>query len=281
YNTGAKDGNGVAYNKKKDEIYQVGRSQKIIYTFSNASTAPTLKQTITDASLSSGREIAYDETRDILYVANNTDSTIRRYQSFSALSGEVTGEVLKITGQPWGIAYEPTTDRLVVLIDQTAMRLDVFDAPSTLAAGSITANRSINVTNRPNNVKSRLHGLSIDMKNNLLVVTEIGEAAAPVIVDTTKPAFNADGGIYVFRKAQTLLSTGGTVAADALIYGSNTGLGNPVDVQVRDINGKTYILACEKANKKILVFHVNANGNAFPASTTITTYAPEDMCAKQ
>ncbi len=151
YASNAKDGNGIFYFSAKDELYQLGRRDKTVYVFENASSlsqTPIPARTITDPTLSSGREITYDRIRDILYIANNTDSTIRMYKNFSIRSGNVTGTVIKIQGQPWGIFFDESRNRLIVVIDQAAMRLDIFDKPGSLS-GNVTASRSLNITNRP------------------------------------------------------------------------------------------------------------------------------------
>ncbi len=108
-----------------------------------------------------------------------------------------------------------------------------------------------------------------------MFVTEIGEATAPAVPTEGKPAFNADGGIYIIKNADAKLSQGGSYAADAFIYGSNTMLGNPVDISTANVNGYTIMIAAEKANKKLIVFRVNDNGNAVPYKFTGTSFQPE------
>jgi len=278
FTSNAKDGNGVIHNKRKDELYQLSRQKKTLYVFANASNMqnpPVAVRSFTDTTLSSGREIAHDIKNNILYVANNTDSSIRVYRNFSSLSGNVIGEKLKISGQPWGIIYSEEMDKLIVVMDLAAMRLDIFDNPSSLTAGTATASRSLNIADRPNGTFSRLHGLTYNKEADILIVTEIGEAAAPLIPTPGKPAFNADGGIYIIKNAASKLAGGGTINADALIYGANTGLGNPVDIASRWLNGKGFIFAIEKANKKIAGFRITDAGDIAPVNTVVTAYAPE------
>ncbi|MBG9376609.1 hypothetical protein I5907_10210 [Panacibacter sp. DH6] len=278
FTTGAKDGNGVLYNKKTDEVFQLSRQKKTLYVFANGSdmsNPPTLVRSFTDTSLSSGRELAYDKKNDVLFIANNTDSTIRLYRNFNNLSGNVTGEKVKISGQPWGIIYDEMMDKLVVVIDLAAMRLDIFDNPAMLHTGNAAASRSLDIKDRPNGTFSRLHGITYNAEADVLIVTEIGEAAAPVTPTPGKPAFNADGGIYVINNGAAKLSSGGSVYADAVIYGANTGLGNPVDVASRWLNGKGFIFAIEKANKKIQAFRITDMGDVMPVTTVTTPYSPE------
>ena len=58
--------------------------------------------------------------------------------------------------------------------------------PSALAEGIVTANHSLNITDRPNGSLSRLHGITYSPKFDLLIVTEIGEAAAPAVPNINK-----------------------------------------------------------------------------------------------
>ena len=185
------------------------------------------------------------------------------------------GDKVKISGQPWGIIYDEMMDKLVVVIDMDGMRLDVFDNPSSLQAGQAWANRSLNIADRPNGSFSRLHGITYNSASDILIVTEIGEAAAPATPTPGKPAFNADGGIYIITKAAAKLANGGTINANGVIYGANTGLGNPVDVAFRWISGTGYIFPIEKANKKLMAFKVTDRGNVMPTTSVTTAYSPE------
>lgn len=276
-NNNAKDGNGVIVTGN-DQLFQLSRQNKTVHFYTTASAlnnSSVAARTFTDATLTSGRELAYDNQRDILYIANNTDSSIRMYSNASTLSGNVTGKKFKIAGQPWGIFYDAAGNNLLVLMDLAAMRIDIFSNPSGLAEGIVTASRTLNITNRPNGALSRLHGITYSASSDMLLVTEIGEAAAPSVPNLTKPAFNADGGIYIIKGAAAKIAAGGNVTADAVIYGSNTMLGNPVDIAIDDRNAKGIIYVAEKANKRILAFKVTDANNASPTINVSTTYSPE------
>lgn len=276
--SGAKDGNGVVYDDSKNILFQAGRTAKTIYYFNNANsltTTATPSGSFTDASLSSARDIVYDNTNNTLIVANNSDSTLRIYTNASTATGNVTGRVVKLSGQPWGLFFDQPNNRLLVLMDLAAMRIEVFNNPSALPAGIATSNSTMNISDRPNAAKSRLHGLTYSSKLDVLIVTEIGEAVAPLIPDPSKPAFNADGGIYIIEGAKAKLTAGGNVTANRVIYGANTMLGNPVDVAFDDRDNKRLIYIAEKANKKILIFKLTDSGNVAPTTSTTVTTAPE------
>ncbi|HEX8316502.1 MAG TPA: hypothetical protein VF609_15985, partial [Flavisolibacter sp.] len=276
--SGAKDGNGVHYDNKNNILFQAGRTGKTIYVFNNASSLSASNMpssSFMDASLSSARDIAYDNNSNTLFVANNTDSTLRIYPNASASTGNITGRTVKLSGQPWGIFFDQGRNRLLILMDLAAMRIEVFNNPATLTAGIATANSILNITDRPNGSKSRLHGLTYSTKLDVLLVTEIGEAAAPAIPDPSKPAFTADGGIYMLEGAAAKLTAGGNTTATRTIYGSNTLLGNPVDIAFDDRDNKNLIYIAEKANKRLLVFKLSDNGNVTPTIQTTVTTLPE------
>ncbi|HEU4471546.1 MAG TPA: hypothetical protein VFR58_10710 [Flavisolibacter sp.] len=276
--SGASDGNGVVYDAGRNILFQAGRMSKTIFYFSNAGmlTSGSIPSgSFTDAGLSSARDIAYDGGSNTLFVANNTDSTLRIYAGASSATGNVSGRVVKLSAQPWGIFYEKDNNRLLVLMDNAAMRIEVFNNPASLTAGLATPNSVLNISDRPNGGKSRLHGLTYSSKLDVLLVTEIGEAAAPAVPDLTKPAFNADGGIYIIENAGAKLTAGGNVSANRTIYGSNTMMGNPVDIAFDDRDNKRLIYIAEKANKKLLVFKLSDNGNVSPSITTDVMTLPE------
>lgn len=278
-NTGAKDGNGVFVDIKTNTLFQLSRQKKTLYIFSGAQqlmgdAMPT--KMFTDSTLSSGREIAYDKMNNTLFIANNSDSSIRVYANATMLNGSVVGKKIKIPGQPWGIHYDEMNDRLLVLIDLAGMRVEVYNHPAGMMEGSVMPNSVLNVSDRLNGTFSRLHGITYSSKLDMLFVTEIGEAALPVTPAPGKPAFNADGGILIFEGATQKLTTGGTFAATKTIYGSATGLGNPVDIAIDDTNEKLVYVA-EKANKKILAFSLAAVGNTMPAIEIVSTKSPEDI----
>lgn len=277
--TGAKDGNGVFVDQETDMLFQASRQKQSIYVFRNASTIsanPTPKTVFTDNTLTSAREIAYDNSSKTLFVANNSDSSIRVYMNAPNLSGNVVGRKLKIPGEPWGIHYDASKDRLLVLIDKNGKRIEVYNNPSSIPAGNANPNSVLYVGGSPNGASTRLHGITYSSKLDILLVTEIGEPSAPAMPTAGKPAFNADGGIYIFENAAQKLTSGGGFKADRFIYGSNTGLGNPVDIAIDDVDQKQIYVA-EKANKKILIFRLSDEGNQSPKQTISTDKLPEDI----
>ena len=269
-NTGASDGNGVVYDAAGNIGFQVGRTNRQVKVFAvSPAGVVTVAQTFTDAGMTSGRGAAYDAANKTLYVANNSDSTIRVYSSANTLSGAVTAnKVFKLNGQPWGIRF--AANKLMVLIDMDRKEIQLFDNVNSVTAGTVTPTSKITI---PSAV--RLHGLTYDAASDVLLVTEIGLAAAPTI--PTVPAFNQDGGIYIIEGALAKFAANAAVTPNRTISGLNTSLGNPVDIAFDARAGKKLIYIAEKANKKILTFRLTDNGNVAPANSVIVTTLPESV----
>ncbi|TKC00831.1 hypothetical protein [Pedobacter cryophilus] len=270
YNTAAPDGNGIVYDASSNVGFQVSRSTKSIKLFSVSSTGSVMNgSSFTDASLASGRGAAYDAINKVLYVASNTDSTIRVYNNAPALSGTVTAnKVFKLNGQPWGIAF--AANKLMVLIDLDRKEIQLFNNVNSIASGTVTPSNKITIPS-----STRLHGLTYDASSDVLIATEIGAAAAPAIPNPTVAAFNADGGIYIIEGALAKFTANAAVTPDRTIIGSNTKLGNPVDVKFDARSGKKLIYIAEKANKSILVFRLTDSGNMAPTTMATVTTLPE------
>jgi DNA-binding beta-propeller fold protein YncE len=268
--TDAKDGNGVVVSPLTNTLYQVGRTERVVKIFNNASGlmgTPTPLTTFADSAMTSGREIALDEARQILYVANNVDSTLLVYNFPLGRSGLTSAfKTLKLSGQPWGIHFDKNNNRLFVLLDLGAKAIEVYYNPANLASGKVTPDRSFKIAG-----STRLHGITYSSKTDILIVTEIAAAAA-----TASPDFASDGGIYVFENAKNIIDGNQIeVTPTNTIKGANTLLGNPVDVAFDDRADKKNIYVAEKANKKILVFNVKDNGNVAPKIAASTTESPE------
>ncbi len=270
YNTSTPDGNGIVYDASSNVGFQVSRTNKTIKRFSVSSTGMvTTGTSFSDAALASGRDAAYDAGNKTLYVASNSDSTIRVYNNAHSLTGAITAnKILKLNGQPWGITF--ANGSLMVLIDQDRKEIQLFNNINSIATGTVTPTSKITIL-----AATRLHGLTYDASSDILIVTEIGLAAEPTL--PTFPAFNADGGIYIIEGAMAKFTANSAVTATRTIIGANTMLGNPVDVTFDAREGKKLIYVAEKANKKILVFRLTDSGNVAPASFADVTTLPESI----
>ena len=156
---------------------------------------------------------------------------------------------------PWDIAGDIPADRGFVAF--TNGTVGVYDNVSTLATGTPT--RTFTATGLDN-----AHGIAYDSATDILVVSDVGD-----------PAVADDGEIYVFSNAST---ANGTVTPKAIISGSNTLLGNPVDIDLA--NGDLRV--AEKSQDQLLIFAnilQSTGGNLAPAVAVAET-KPESVASQ-
>lgn len=257
------DANGILFNAFSGTVFQVSRKNKNIRTF-KVNTDGSLAQanSFVDEGLLSAREMAYDRTRDVLYVSSNIDSAIYVYTKASTLTGTVVAyKKLKLNGQPWGIHLD--NNRLFVVIGLARAEVQLFEEISELAVGNISATKKITITGAV-----RLNGITYSADRNVLLLTDIVEA--------TSTGFDTDGAIYIIKDADAQFAAGGkAVSPSSTIKGLNTLLGNPVDIAWDDRTTKDLIYVAEKAGRKILTFKYADNGNVKPAVIAVLTSSPE------
>ncbi|MHB1176826.1 MAG: YncE family protein [Daejeonella sp.] len=266
FNSQLPDANGILFDPFSGTVFQVSRQNKNIRTFSvntDGSLAAVAKTSFIDQSLTSAREMAFDHSRKILYVASNADSSIYVYNDASNLTGTVTAnKKLKLNGQPWGIHFD--NDRLFVVIDQARTEVQLFEGASALVVGTIIPPKKIILSGA-----RRLHGITYSAARDALILTDIGEATAS--------GFKTDGAIHIIDSASTkFTATNSPISPSRTISGLSTGLGNPVDVSWDDRTGKDLVYIAEKANKKILIFKFGNTGNIAPVSYSLLTF-PEAL----
>lgn len=257
------DGNGILFNPFSGTVFQVSRKNKNIRTFKvNTDGSLASANSFVDEGLLSAREMAYDRTRDVLYVSSNIDSAIYVYTKASTLTGTVAAfKKLKLNGQPWGIHLD--NNRLFVVIDLARAEVQLFEEVSELAVGNISPSKRITISGA-----TRLHGITYSADRDVLLLTDIAEANAA--------GFDTDGAIYIVKDAVAQFTAGGkSVSPSSTIKGLNTGLGNPVDIAWDDRTTKDLIYIAEKAGRKILTFKYADNGNVKPSVTAVLTSSPE------
>ncbi len=243
------DGNGIFYDNINGYTVQLSRATSTIKLFDNNGGVIT---EFTDPNIVSGREIALDIAKQILYVASNSDSTISVYDNPSILSGTVmANRTIKLNGEPWGITFDPVSDRLIVAKDKTDS-FQVYNNASTLD-GSVTPDAEVAIMGAV-----RVHGITYAPDIDALIVTEIGAASGG--------DFNIDGGYFLIENLNEVLQSGVmSVMPDASVLGINTMLGNPVDVAVDNRAYGQYIYLAEKTNGGSLqIFDYQADGDTPP-----------------
>ncbi|WP_423998230.1 hypothetical protein [Maribacter sp. IgM3_T14_3] len=252
--TGSDATEGIYYNAMNDALIQASRSGMALEYYGSFAAVTDLANIVADfaggAELASPREIAVFGNKVV--VSSNTENKFYVYEyngsSFSLLNTFDAGF------NTWGITFMGNT--LLAVVDSTS-DLAVYDNFLTAfsADGAITPTKRITVDGIV-----RTHGIDYSEADDVLVMTDIGDAADA----------NTDGGFQVtqdFAGKLAALDNGGTLALSdqTRVAGSLTEMGNPIDVAY-DHKTKTVFIA-EIGNGKVLAFSdaLNANGNVAPA----------------
>ena len=134
----------------------------------------------------------------------------------------------------------------------------MFNNIFSKASGALTPDKKVGIEGLV-----RTHGITYD--DNTLVLTDVGDATS-----------DTDGGIVVIENWSATFSAtvdGGIVplANQKRIYGTNTMLGNPVDVAFDEDTNKIYVAERLNGGGRILTFDYPSGGqtNPTPASSRL------------
>lgn len=149
----------------------------------------------------------------------------------------------------WDIWYDRGNDILYGAgVDGVAVAYDGFftlaeDALSAETPEPITPTRTITPTDADGNpISINLHGIDVDYDNNLLILSDVGDASV-----------NTDGQLFTIEVASL---ADGPTPVTARIFGGDTLLGNPVDLIFDSETGGIYV--AEKAND-LMLFYADIN----------------------
>lgn len=132
---------------------------------------------------------------------------------------------------PWDVHYDAASDRLFVACTDGVVV--VFDAFSS-DMGADGPDRTITPAVTGADVSTNLHGIDYLAGEDILVLSDVGDAANAT-----------DGRLYTIATAST---ADGLVNVQVRISGVDTLLGNPVDIAV--VDGSVYV--AEKSNDRVL-----------------------------
>ena len=251
--TGSDASEGIYYTALQDFVVQASRSNLRLENFDNFSS--TVDGSIitadfsSDADLKSPREIAV--SGNYVVVSDNGDNKFfvysRQNDSFKLISTLTTNCNL------WGITFKGN-DLLAVVDKSSDLALyQDFIANNTMS-GVIVPDKQITIEGIV-----RTHGIDYSEADDVLVMTDIGDAADA----------ETDGGFQVMENFSAQLEAtadGGTIAQSEQIRiaGPSTQMGNPIDIAY-DNDTKTVYIA-EVGNGKVLGFSdvLTTSGNTVP-----------------
>lgn len=254
FKNGGTDADGIHYDDKNDVVYQLNRFRNVIYAYSKVKEnldkgeQPVLTATST-ADFTNGREIAVSGNKLILVqdadVSNgNADKFFIYNVSPTSISLD---KVYTVNLALWGIHLDG--NRLYAVQDLSD-KLLVFDNFFGLTAGVITPTQIITIENMV-----RTHGITYDRRGDIMVLTDVATASS-----------DSDGALTIIKNFTTKASNNLISNSEQIIIeGSNTFLGNPVDVAFDYKSNRVYTAERLKDGGRVLGFDIPAaSGNPAP-----------------
>jgi len=263
-NTSTTAADGIYYDSDDDLVVQASRSSFGLEGYSDISLNAPLVTVNVNASvvgttdMSSPREVAVNN--DFYVVADNADVDgnadtpdgrlfvyVKEGNRFT-LRNTITTDI-----KLWGIIF--IGNDLYAVADATN-RLAVYNnflsnsSDATLAASKTIAAEGI----------VRTHGLTYDAMTDTMILTDIGAASNG----------QDDGGFHVISNFSSKFrntADGATLAVgeQTRVSGSNTMMGNPVDVAFDGETGTVFIAEAGNNGGRILAFNnINTGGNLTP-----------------
>ncbi|WP_108245039.1 autotransporter outer membrane beta-barrel domain-containing protein [Muricauda brasiliensis] len=251
--TGSATSEGIYYSGLNDYLIQASRSNLALEYYGGFgfnSDGVTLDIDFSSsADLMSPREIAVYGNKVV--VSDNMNHTFYVYShngsSFTLMN------TFDIGFDVWGITF--MGDDLLAIVDNSSDLAIFADFFANTEDAMLSASKRVTIEGIV-----RTHGITYSVSDDVLVMTDIGDAA-----NTTD-----DGGIHTMANFSGLISNtenGGTIALSSQkrIAGSYTELGNPIDVAY-DAKTKTVYIS-EIGNGKVLGFEnsLESEGNVYPS----------------
>lgn len=266
FTIGSTDVDGIYFDNDRNEVIVASRTNNRLEIYGNFrqalegnATALTMTNSSTTGDFTNAREIAVEGNRIVVaqdqFASNLLQNRLFVYQRTN--SGLTLEKTFDIDFKLWGIHIE---DGNLYAVEDNSNRVAVFNNLFSKASGAVTPDKKVGIEGLV-----RTHGITYSDDDNTLVLTDVGDAAS-----------DSDGGIVVIENWSSVLSAtvdGGTVplSNQKRIYGTNTMLGNPVDVSYDDDTNKIYVAERLNGGGRILTFDYPSGGqiNPIPASSRL------------
>ena len=242
------DSDGIYYDKIRDILYQLDRTNNVVNLYTTASTNPTLAFTST-SDFSNGREIAVSSTKLVVAqdaaASNGNQNRLIVYNIVG--STIVLDKIFDVNINLWGIHQNGT--QMIAIVDNSS-DVAIFDDFFLNAAGTVAPTRTITIENMV-----RTHGLTYDADSDLMILTDVGAASS-----------NNDGALVVVNdwttvSADNLVTTGEQIR----VLGATSFLGNPVDVALDKTTNRIYVAERANGGGRVLGYNMPvASGGVAP-----------------
>ncbi len=248
------DADGISYDRSTDRMVQLNRTDNVINIYDQVNFALSAGNTpnvvlSSTSDFTNGREIAVNGNWILVAQdANDGNGNQNRLLLYLRESNEITlVKTHDVDFNLWGIHTQGNT---VYAIIDNSDQLAIFDDFYSLSEGPITPNSIVTIEGI-----IRTHGITYDVDSDIMLLTDVGAASSPT-----------DGAVSVINNFTTASADGTVTMSEQLrIAGSNTFLGNPVDIAYDKTTSKIYV--AERANDggRIIGYTMpTASGNQLP-----------------
>ncbi|RTY88710.1 hypothetical protein [Flavobacterium sp. RSP15] len=243
------DAEGVSYDAETDAVTIASRTNNQLETYSGIKTAFTAGSTSLSVALSSAtgeftnaRETAV--SGNLVVVAQDQLASNGLINKLFVYQKSTTGfsliKTFTTTFKLWGIHIDGAD--LYAVADLTG-DLVQFKNFMTTVSGTITATKRVTIAGL-----IRTHGITYSPADDVMILTDVASAASAT-----------DGGLIIIKNFSTVFAStaaAGTIAVtnQVRIYGSNSLLGNPVDVAYDSVTKNIYVAERLNAGGQVLTY---------------------------
>ena len=254
FGVAADDADGIYYDADSDRLYQLNRTDNRIDVYTNVANAlaggntPTLAYSST-SDFSNGREIAVSGDRLVVAQDASSDNGMQNRLIVYTLGDDniTLANSFDVDFNLWGIDANGET---LYAIEDNSSNLRIFNDFFDNSGSSVSSDATVAVAGIV-----RTHGLTYYGASDLMILTDVGDGGSPT-----------DGAIVTVMNFSDAISDGTIAANEQLrIAGSNTFLGNPVDVAYDAANQTIYTTERANAGGRILGFNLTDEGNVAPS----------------
>lgn len=262
-NIGNNDSDGIAIYPFGDDVFQLDRTNNRMRAYNNVSalssgSTPT-PSAMSTSDFTNGREITVSQGRLVaIQDADPSNGNLNKFLIYRSSPYSINLQKTYTANiNLWGL--QAIGENVYAVEDNSgnlAYYADFFNKPSGMM---LTPEWKLNIAGLV-----RTHGLQYDAAADIMVLTDVGDAGSAT-----------DGAIHVItnfsQKAAAALA-GGTTGTIALnqqirIAGSNTLLGNPVDVSYDSATNKIYVAERANGGGRVLIYDFPASsGNPTPVA---------------
>lgn len=247
---------GIHYDGGADQLIVASRSALQVNVYSDIETKLMNTTLSLDMSGSGSSDLmnprAMAVSGNTVVIADNQENQFYVYTRSG--SDLMLKNTFDIGFAVWGIEF--IGNDLYAVVDNTS-NLAVFNNfTSNTTDGMLEASKTVTIEGIV-----RTHGLAYNATEDMMVMTDIGDAANT----------EDDGGFHLISNFMSTFNgtaDGGTIAmsAQTRIAGSATMMGNPIDVAYDENSGTVYIAEIGNGGGRVLAFSdIGSGGNVTPS----------------